>query len=124
MNGIQVLPLPKVAPFWDHKDSRYPERIKVSMSDGRVVSYRIDVEQPHPCFLTAMENLQHIKSIAHMDGCWNCLQYTGDYCTIFWKHMDESYKIEDRDAKEPDYWCPHWQKDPDAVWEDCHGTDT
>ena len=60
----------------------------------------------------------------HEDGCWNCLDFNGDYCTIFWKHLDESYKIEDRDAKEPDDWCPSWRKDPDAVWEDYHGTDS
>jgi hypothetical protein len=58
------------------------------------------------------------------NGCWNCLQFNGDYCTLLWKHMDESYKIEDRDARDPDDWCPSWEKDEQAIWEDYHGTDT
>jgi hypothetical protein len=57
-------------------------------------------------------------------GCWNCLHYNGDFCTLLWNNLDEAYKVDWRDAKDPDDWCPSWEKDEEAVWEDYHGTDT
>ena len=62
MSSVQVLPLPKVMPYWEHKHSRYPEVIKVSMSDGKVIRYVIDIEQPHPCFEAAMKNLERMET--------------------------------------------------------------
>lgn len=61
MSEIRVMPLPKVHGEWEHEDSRYPETIKVSFSDGRVVTYRIDVQQPHPCFLESMDLIGKMK---------------------------------------------------------------
>jgi hypothetical protein len=58
---VRVLPLPKVTGVWDHNVSRYPDRIRVPMSDGKVVTYHIDVEIPHPCFKAAMKNLKNLK---------------------------------------------------------------
>ena len=59
---VQVLPLPKVHPIWEHPGiSKYPETIKVSFSNGKVVTYRIDVEIPHPCFEAAMKNLKGME---------------------------------------------------------------
>ena len=61
--SVQVLPLPKVHPIWDHPGiSKYPETIRVSFSDGRVITYKIDVEQPHPCFEAAMKNIERMKT--------------------------------------------------------------
>jgi len=51
---MQVLPLPKVRGIWKHRASRYPDVIRVPMSDGKVVKYVIDIEQPHPAFLESM----------------------------------------------------------------------
>ena len=65
-NEIQVLPLPKVKGYWIHKASRYPDVIKVPMSDGKVVKYEIAVEMPHPCFTAAMANLK--KMCVGYDG--------------------------------------------------------
>ena len=59
---IRVMPLPKVHPVWEHEDSKYPETIQVSMSNGKVVKYRIDIEQPHPCFLDAMETIERMNA--------------------------------------------------------------
>ena len=61
MSEVRVMPLPKVKGIWDHESSRYPDRINVPMSDGRVVKYVIDVEMPHPCFTAAMRNLERMK---------------------------------------------------------------
>ena len=47
-NKIQVLPLPKVAPTWAYPFSKYPDAIRVAMSDGKVLRYVLDVPQPAP----------------------------------------------------------------------------
>lgn len=61
--SIQVLPMPKVFPIWEHPGiSRYPETIRVSFSDGKVVTYRIDVDMPHPCFEAAMKSIERMKT--------------------------------------------------------------
>ena len=60
MSEIRVLPLPKVTGFWYHDVSRYPDRIRIPMSDGQVVTYHIDVEMPHPCFEAAMVSLDRM----------------------------------------------------------------
>ena len=49
MSEIRVMPLPKVTGVWKHDCSRYPDMIKVPMSDGKVITYYIDVKLPHPC---------------------------------------------------------------------------
>ena len=46
----KIKALPEVACFYEHDWSKYPERIKVTMSNGRVVTYRIDIPQPAPVF--------------------------------------------------------------------------
>ena len=63
MSEIRVLPLPKVTGVWEHDCSRYPDRIRIPMSDGKVVTYTIDVEMPHPCFEAAMKNIERMEKI-------------------------------------------------------------
>ena len=55
MSEIRVLPLPKVTGIWRHEFSRYPDMVKVPMSDGRVISYVIDVDQPAPVLRDSLE---------------------------------------------------------------------
>ena len=61
MSEVRVLPLPKVTGLWQYENSKYPDVIKVPMSDGKVITYRMDVKQPHPCFEAAMNNLERMK---------------------------------------------------------------
>ena len=61
MSEIRVMPLPKVHAVWEHDVSRYPDRVRIPMSDGRVVTYRIDEEMPHPCFLESMKLIGKMK---------------------------------------------------------------
>ena len=61
MSEIRVIPLPKVTGVWQHDSSKYPDVVKVPMSDGRVIRYRIDIEQPHPQLLKAIENIRNMK---------------------------------------------------------------
>ena len=61
MSEIRVLPLPKVTGVWEHDVSRYPDRVRIPMSDGKVVTYRIDVEMPHPCLAAALNSIGKMK---------------------------------------------------------------
>ena len=60
MSEIRVMPLPKVTGVWEHDSSRYPDRIRIPMSDGKIVTYCIDVKMPHPCFEAAMKNIERM----------------------------------------------------------------
>ena len=47
--NIQIKPLnPQVAGVWEHARSDYPDLIKIPMKDGKVITYRREIEQPHP----------------------------------------------------------------------------
>ena len=67
MSEIQVLPLPKVFPIWDHPGiSRYPETIRVSFSDGTVRTYLLSVEMPHPSLAAAIDNINKMEGYSHI----------------------------------------------------------
>ena len=53
-------PLVAVTAIWE-KDSKsdYPETIRIPMDDGHVVTYKLDIEQPHPAFLEAMNIIEN-----------------------------------------------------------------
>ena len=61
MSEIRVMPLPKVHGTWIHDSSKYPDVVRIPMSDGKVIRYRIDIEQPHPQLLEAIENIRNMK---------------------------------------------------------------
>ena len=48
MSGIRILPLPKVTGIWQHEFSKYPDIVRVPMSDGKVIRYVLEVSQPRP----------------------------------------------------------------------------
>ena len=52
MSGkIQTIPTTMVTGYWDPgSESKVPETVKVVMADGTRVMYRMEIEQPHPCF--------------------------------------------------------------------------
>ena len=41
-------PLSNVKALWDHDLGGYPERIRLAMEDGHIVTYLLDVQQPAP----------------------------------------------------------------------------
>lgn len=57
MSEIRVLPLPKVKGYWEHDCSRYPDIVKIPMSDGTVAKYVLQTDQPHPQCLKAIESI-------------------------------------------------------------------
>lgn len=64
MSEVQVLPLPKVKGYWKYDCSRYPDVIKVPMSDGKVITYHIDVDLPHPCLEASFRNIEMMEGYA------------------------------------------------------------
>jgi hypothetical protein len=48
VSEARVLPLPKVDARYRRAGGKYPETIRVAMSDGKVITYRIDIQQPVP----------------------------------------------------------------------------
>ena len=61
MSEIRVMPLPKVTGIWEHDASRYPDKSRIPMSDGKVITYQIDVDLPHPCFEAAIQNIERME---------------------------------------------------------------
>lgn len=58
----QIKPLDhRVAAIWEHDWSDYADLIKVPMEDGKVVSYRREIEQPHPQCLKTLEIIRLMK---------------------------------------------------------------
>jgi len=45
------------------------------------------------------------------NGCWNCINYDGSRCTAHWNNADPDYYNPDTDDKDPDDWCPDWEKE-------------
>lgn len=58
--SIRVLPLPKVTGIWQHDCSKYPDVIRVPMSDGTVVRYTIDIPQPAPVLRKSLDSFSEI----------------------------------------------------------------
>ena len=54
----------------------------------------------------------------HPDGCWNCFNYDGDYCTAGWNNLDPSYKNPDTDERKPNEWCEMHNRDDSIAWEE------
>lgn len=58
----QIKPLDhRVAAIWEHEWSDYPDLIKVPMEGGKVISYRREIEQPHPQCLKTLEIIRLMK---------------------------------------------------------------
>lgn len=61
MSEIRVLPLPNVTGVWDYDASRYPDRVRIPMADGKVVTYRIETEMPHPQVMKTLELIRRMR---------------------------------------------------------------
>ena len=46
----RIGPLSNVKPFWDHGADGYPTRVRLAMSDGHIVTFWREVQQPKPRF--------------------------------------------------------------------------
>ena len=57
----QIKPLGTGAPIWECDGSDYPDILKMPMEDGNVITYRREIEQPHPQCLKAVELIRMMK---------------------------------------------------------------
>lgn len=53
-------PFPVVHPVYLSGFSRYPDRVKVSMEDGKVIDYVREVKQPAPVFKDALDKFTEL----------------------------------------------------------------
>ena len=58
--SIRILPLPKVTGIWKYEWSKYPDAVRVPMSDGKVIRYVLDVEQPTPVLAEKLRRFRNI----------------------------------------------------------------
>ena len=58
----RIIPdLPKAKAHWVHRSSEIPDYLMVPMSDGRVVRFNPEIEQPG--VLKALENIRNLKNM-------------------------------------------------------------
>lgn len=62
MSDIRVLPLPKVDARYGDIGGKYPERVRIAMSDGTTQWYRIELEQPRPQVMETLRLIQIMKN--------------------------------------------------------------
>lgn len=66
LKTAQIKPLNhSVAAIWEHESSDYPDLIKVPMEDSKVITYRREVEQPHPQCLKTLEIIRVMKNCTY-----------------------------------------------------------
>ena len=67
--AVQIKPLANsAAPIWEHEGSDYPDLIKVAMENGHVVTYRREIEQPHPQCMKSIELIRLMKEHTYGGG--------------------------------------------------------
>ena len=60
---IQTIPTTIVTGYWDPgSSSKVPESVKIVMSDGSRAMYRLDIRQPHPQCVKALDLIRIMKS--------------------------------------------------------------
>ena len=52
---VQSIPTTQVIGYWEHEKDGYPDRVKVTMADGRKVFYVIETPIPKPHVLKPSE---------------------------------------------------------------------
>lgn len=60
MSELQVLPIVKVDARYSPLAGKYPERVRIAMSDGTTQWYRIEVTQPVPHLKQALDEFSEI----------------------------------------------------------------
>lgn len=56
----QINPLPMVCPMFEHPWSDYPDKIRVSMENGKVIDYRREIQQPAPVFRDQLDRFSEM----------------------------------------------------------------
>ena len=53
--------LPGTISYYDYDISKYPDRIRVSFSDGKTLVYEVKTEQPHPVIVQNIKLIRKMK---------------------------------------------------------------
>lgn len=61
MSDDRVRPLADVTCIWDCDASHYPDRVRMTMADGKVVTYRIDIDMPHPQVMKTIDLIRQMR---------------------------------------------------------------
>ena len=64
MSEMQVLPIVKVDARYGPLGGKYPERVRIAMSDGTTQWYVKEISQPSPACLSACENIRNLTAMA------------------------------------------------------------
>ena len=64
MSELQVLPIVRVDARYGPMGGKYPERVRIAMSDGTTQWYVIEIKQPHPSLSAANENIRELSKLA------------------------------------------------------------
>ena len=59
----QIKPLPQGAPVWEYETSEYPDLMKQPMENGRVETYRHEVQQPEPRVMKCIDLIREMKRL-------------------------------------------------------------
>lgn len=51
----RVHPFPVIHPVYEHESSVYPDKVRVSMDDGKVIDYRIEKTEPESWLKPALD---------------------------------------------------------------------
>lgn len=66
--AVRVLPLVNVFGRHEHDWSRYYDFIRIPMSDGTVITYRREIEQPHPQCVKTIELIRSMDAMCGYKG--------------------------------------------------------
>lgn len=62
----RIQPLSNVVPHWDNPDlGGYPDTVRLAMGDGKVITYRIETQMPHPM---VKKTIDLIRIMTSQDG--------------------------------------------------------
>lgn len=81
--SIQIKPLnQQVAGIWEYAWSDYPDAIKIPMEDGRIVTYRREVEQPEPRVMDSVRLIREMNRLIRENtyGGGKHIKKTGERC--------------------------------------------
>jgi len=76
---MRIEPLSNVVPYWEHDESGYPTKIRLAMMDGKIQTYRLEVNQPAPVLDIGWTNIGY--TVQQTEYVGKHAKKTGDAAT-------------------------------------------
>ncbi len=64
----RIAPLSNVVPYWENNMDGYPTKVRLAMSDGKIMTYRLEVIQPAPVLDYGWTNIGYTVQQAEYIG--------------------------------------------------------